>query len=147
MWELHPKGVHHKHQKIFLYQDHSPKTIKFTPWYSQQSPHFISSRIPIHIWYFYKSLFNKQHEVIECKLWTQKFQSLPLIYSKERNGWIVNHIHLHLFPMYQTNHQFPFITFHPFMDRFYIIENIGFGQVYILDETLLLAQNSYLNYS
>jgi hypothetical protein len=33
------------------------------------------------------------------------------------------------------------------MDRFYIIGNLGFGQVYILDLPLLLTQNSYLNYS
>jgi len=33
------------------------------------------------------------------------------------------------------------------MDRFYIIENLGFDQVYILDLPLLLTQNIYLNYS
>jgi hypothetical protein len=33
------------------------------------------------------------------------------------------------------------------MDKFYIIENLGFGQVYILELPLLLTQNSYLNYS
>jgi hypothetical protein len=38
----------------------------------------------------------------------------------------------------------PFITFHPYIDRFYIIENVGFGQVYILDLSLLLTQNIYL---
>ncbi len=39
-----------------------------------------------------------------------------LIYLKEKSECIVNHIHLHLFPMYQTNYHVPFITFHPFMD-------------------------------
>jgi len=33
------------------------------------------------------------------------------------------------------------------MDRFYIIGNIGFDQVYILDLPLLLTQNNYLSYS
>jgi hypothetical protein len=75
----------------------------------------------------------------------QKIQSLPLIYLKERSGWIINHIHLHLFPMYQINHQMPLITFHPFMDRFYIVGNLGFGPVYILDLPLLLIWNNYLN--
>jgi hypothetical protein len=68
----------------------------------------------------------------------QKLQFLPLIYLKKKNGWIVNHIHLYLFPMYQTNHHMSLIIFHPFMDKFYIIWNLGFGQVYILDFPLLL---------
>jgi hypothetical protein len=34
------------------------------------------------------------------------------------------------------------------MDRFYIIENLGFDEVSILDLSLLLTQNnSYINYS
>jgi hypothetical protein len=33
------------------------------------------------------------------------------------------------------------------MDRFYIIGNLGFGQIYILDLPLLLTWNNYLNYS
>jgi len=33
------------------------------------------------------------------------------------------------------------------MDRFYIIENLRFDQVYILDLPLLLTWNNYLNYS
>jgi hypothetical protein len=33
------------------------------------------------------------------------------------------------------------------MDRFYIIGNLGFDQVYILDLPLVLIWNSYLNYS
>ncbi len=41
--------------------------------------------------------------------------------------------------MYQTNHQLPLITFHLFVDRFYVIGNLGFGQVYILDLPLLLT--------
>jgi hypothetical protein len=64
-----------------------------------------------------------------------------------KNALIVKHIHLHLFPMYQTNHRMPLITFHPSMDRFHIIWSLGFGQVYILDLPLLLTRNSYLNYS
>jgi hypothetical protein len=39
------------------------------------------------------------------------------------------------------------ITFHLFIDRFYIIWNLGFGQVHILNLPLLQTQNSYLNYS
>jgi hypothetical protein len=73
---------------------------------------------------------------------SQKFQSLPLIYLKERNEWIVKHIHLHLIPMYQTNHRMPLITFHASMDRFYIIWSLRFGlQIYILDLPLLLTEN------
>jgi len=49
--------------------------------------------------------------------------------------------------MYQTNHQVPLIIFHPPMDRFYIIGNLGFDQVYIFDLPLLLTWSSYLNYS
>jgi hypothetical protein len=33
------------------------------------------------------------------------------------------------------------------MDRFYIIESLGFDQVYILDPPLLLTRNSYFDYS
>jgi hypothetical protein len=33
------------------------------------------------------------------------------------------------------------------MDRIYIIGNLKFDQVYILDLPLLLTRNSYLNYS
>jgi hypothetical protein len=33
------------------------------------------------------------------------------------------------------------------MDRFYIIGNLVFDQIYILDLPLLLTQNSYSNYS
>jgi hypothetical protein len=33
------------------------------------------------------------------------------------------------------------------MDRFYIIGNLKFGQVYLFDLPILLIQNSYLNYS
>jgi len=41
----------------------------------------------------------------------------------------------------------PVITFHPSMDKFYIIWNLQLGLVYILNLPLLLTQNSYLNYS
>ncbi len=37
--------------------------------------------------------------------------------------------------------------FHLYMDRFYIIWGLGFGQVYILDLQLLLTRNNYVNYS
>jgi len=65
---------------------------------------------------------------------------------------MVNHIHLHLFPIYhpfissQSSHA-TYITFHPSMDRSYIIWSLRFGQDYILDLPLLPAQNNYLNYS
>jgi diadenosine tetraphosphate (Ap4A) HIT family hydrolase len=69
-------------------------------------------------------------------------------YILEEKKWrIVNHIHVHLFPMYQTNHQVSFITFHHFMNKFNIIWSLAFGQVHILDLPLLQIQNSYLNYS
>jgi hypothetical protein len=51
---------------------------------------------------------------------------------KEKNEWIVNHIHSHLFPMHQTNHHISLITFHPSMDKFYVIWSLRFGRVYIL---------------
>jgi hypothetical protein len=71
---------------------------------------------------------------------------ISTLYILETKKWM-NHIRLHLFPMYQTNHQVPLIIFHPSMDRFYIIENLRFDQVYVLDLPLLLTQNNYLNYS
>jgi hypothetical protein len=55
----------------------------------------------------------------QMQIMSQKLQSLPFIYLKERSGWIVNHVHLHLFFMYQTNHQVSLIIFHPPMDRFF----------------------------
>jgi hypothetical protein len=76
-----------------------------------------------------------------------KLQYLPPIYLKERSGWIINHIHLHLFFMYQTNQHVPLTTFHLSMTRFYIIWSLEFGQVYILDLPLLQIWNSFLNYS
>ncbi len=111
----------------------------------------------IYTFYFFKDSYSQMillQVLIQLTTWSywmqimpQKLQSLPLIYLKERNGQIVNHIHLHLFPMYQRNHQVSFIIFHPSMDRFYIIGNLGFDQVYILDLPLLLTRNNYLNYS
>ncbi len=72
--------------------------------------------------------------------------STPYIFEGKK--WMNSyHIHLHLFPMYQTNHQMPLIIFHHFMDRFYIIESLGFSLVYIFDLPLLLTHNTYLNYS
>jgi hypothetical protein len=147
MWELHPKGVYHTCLKIFLYGDHLPKDYK------------VSTMVfkIISTFYFFKASYSHMMflqvlvQLITWNYWmqimNQKLLYLPFIYLKERSGWIVNHIHLHLFPMYQTNHQVPFITFHPSMDRFYIIWSLGFGQVYILDLPLLLTWNNYLNYS
>jgi len=60
------------------------------------------------------------------QIMSQKFQFLCPIYLKEINVRIVNHIHLHLLPMYQTNHHVPIIIFHLSMDRFYIIWGLGF---------------------
>jgi hypothetical protein len=145
MWKLHPKGVHHMRLKIILYGDQSPKTIKFTQWYHNN----------LHILFLQRFLFTYDTSTSldptnKMKLnanYPQNLQFLPLIYLKERSGWIVNHIHLHLFPMYQTNHHVPLIILHPPMDRFYIIGNLGFDQVYIFDLPLLLIRNSYLNYS
>jgi hypothetical protein len=87
--------------------------------------------------YFYKSWSNWQHKVIECKLFPKAPISTPYI-LEGKNGWIINHIHLHLLAMYQTNHQVPLIIFHLPMYRFYTIGNLGFDQVYILDLPLLL---------
>jgi hypothetical protein len=111
----------------------------------------------ISTFYFFKNSYPHKillQVLIQLTTWNywmqsmlQKFQFLPFIYLKERSGWIVNHIHLHVFPMYQTNHQVPLIIFHPPMDRFYNIRNLGFDQVYILELPLLLIWNSYLNYS
>jgi hypothetical protein len=65
------------------------------------------------------------------QIMSQKLQFLPVMYMKEKCGWIVNHIHLHLFPMYQTNYQVSFIIFHPSVNRFNIIWNLKFDQVHI----------------
>ncbi len=139
MWKLHPKGVHHTHLKILLYEDHSPKAYKF----STMVFTIVST------FYFFKASYSHimlLQVLIQLTTWnywmknmSQKFQSLPHIYLKEIYGWIIDHIHLHLFPMYQTNHEVPLITFHPFMDRFYIFWSLGFYQVYILDLPLLLT--------
>jgi hypothetical protein len=43
--------------------------------------------------------------------------------------------------MYQANHHVLFIIFHLSMDRFYIIWNLRFGQVYILDLPLGCVHN------
>jgi hypothetical protein len=67
------------------------------------------------------------------QIMSQKFQYLPLIYLKEKNEWIVNHIHLHLFLIYQINHQVPFTTLES------KIWSLRFGQVYIVDLPLLLT--------
>ncbi len=135
------------HLKIFLYGDHSPKDYK------------VSTMVftTISTFYFFKASYSHVillQVLIQLTTWnywmqiiSQKFQPLSLIYLKERSEWIVHHIHLRLFPMYQTNHQMPLIIFHPSMDRFYIIWNLGFDPVYILDLPLLLTRNSYLNYS
>jgi hypothetical protein len=109
----------------------------------------------ISTFYFFKDSYShmiRLQVLIQLTTWSYWMQIMSpkssnlyhVIYLKEKNGWIVNHIHLHLFPMYQTNHQVPLIIFHPSMDRFYIIGNLGFGQVYILDLPLLLTWNSYL---
>jgi hypothetical protein len=52
-----------------------------------------------------------------------------------------------IIPLCQINHHVSLITFHPSMNKFYIILNLQFDQVYILDLPLLLIQNNYLNYS
>jgi hypothetical protein len=57
----------------------------------------------------------------------QKFQSLPLIYLKERSGWIVNHIHLPSIPHVSNQSSHAIYNFSFSMDRFYIIWGLGFG--------------------
>jgi hypothetical protein len=132
--------------KILLYGDHSPKDYK------------VSTMVftIISTFYFFKASYSHMmllQVLIQLITWnwmqimSQKFQSLPFICLKEKIEWIVNHIHLHLFPMYQTNHQVPLITFHPSTNRFNIIWSVGFGQVHIFDLPLLQTRNSYLNYS
>jgi len=137
MWKLHPKGVHHTCLKIFLYGDHSPKHYK------------VSTMVftIISTFYFFKASYSHimlLQVLIQLTTWnywmqimSQKLQSLPLKCLKEKSGLIVNHIHQHLFSMYQTNCEVSHITFHLSMDRFYIIWSLG----------LLLSQNSYVNYS
>jgi hypothetical protein len=133
MWELHPKRVHHMRLKILFYGDSSPKDCKVCTMVF----------IIISTFYFFKASYSHMmllQMLIQLTIWNYWMQNMrpkTPIYLKERSGWMFNHIHLHLFPMYQTNHQMPPITFHPSMDRFYIIENLGFGQIYILDLPLL----------
>jgi hypothetical protein len=147
MWELHPKRVHCRHLKILLYGDHSPKDYKV----------FTMVFTIILTFYFFKAFYSHMillQVLIQLRTWnywmqiiSQKFQSLYLIYLKERSRWTVNHIHLHLFLMYQTNHQMSFITFHPSIDKFYISWSLRFYQIHMLDLSLLQTQNNYLNYS
>jgi hypothetical protein len=137
MWGLHPKGVHHTCLKILLYEDHSPKDYK------------VSTMVftIISTFYFFEASYSHMillQVLIQLTTWSywmqimsQKLQFLPFIYLKKKNGWIVNHIHLHLFSMYQTNHQVSHITFHSSMNRFNIIWNLEYGQVHILDLPLL----------
>jgi len=64
-----------------------------------------STSIIISTFYFFKASYSHMiflQVLIQLTTWNywmqimnQKFQSLPLIYSKERSGWIINHIHLH----------------------------------------------------
>jgi hypothetical protein len=49
--------------------------------------------------------------------------------------------------MYQTNYHVPFITFYPFINRFYIFWSLRFGQVHIFNLPLLQTWSNYLNYS
>jgi hypothetical protein len=121
MWKLHPKRVHHTRLKILLYWDHSPRDYKT----------FTMVFTIISTFYFFKASYSHMiflQVLIQLTTWnywmqimSQKLQFLLFIYLKERIGWIVNHIHLHIFHMYQTNNHMPLIIFHPSMDMFYII--------------------------
>jgi hypothetical protein len=147
MWKLHPKGIHHTCLNILFYGDHSLKD------------YIVSTMVFIIIFTFYFVKASYSHMIllqvlIQLTTWnywmqiiSQKLQSLPFIYLKGWSEWIVNHIHVHLFPMHQTNHHVLLIIFHPSMDRFYIIWSLRFDQLYILDLPLLLTQHNYLNYS
>ncbi len=64
-----------------------------------------NASIIISTFYFFKTSYSHMiflQVLIQLTIWkycmqimNQKFHPLPLIYSKERSGWIVNHIHLH----------------------------------------------------
>ncbi len=69
-------------------------------------------------------------------------------YILEKNKWMNNQSHSSTSILHLSNQSSnATYNFHPFMDGFYIIWSLGFGQVYILDLPLLLTQNKYLNYS
>ncbi len=133
--------------KILFYEDHSSKDYKvFTIVFTIISTFYFLKAFHSHMM-FLQVLIQLTKWNYWMQITSQKFQSLPLIYLKKKSEWIVNHIHLHLFPMYQINYQVSLTTFHPSMDRFYIIKNLKFDQVYIFNLSLLSTQNSYLNYS
>jgi hypothetical protein len=71
-----------------------------------------------------------------------KFQSVLLIYYNEKNEWIINHIHLNLFFMYQVNHYVShnFSSFYGSISHYL---ECKIWSSYILDFSLLLTQNSY----
>jgi len=55
-------------------------------------------------------------------------------YVLEEKKWMNNEPHSSTsIPMHQTNLHVSLIIFHPSTDRFYIIWNLRYGQVYILD--------------
>jgi len=58
--------------------------------------------------------------------------STPYIFEGKK--WMNNQPHSFTsIPYYQINHHVPLITFHPSMNRFYIIWSPQFCQVYMLD--------------
>jgi hypothetical protein len=71
----------------------------------------------ISAFYFFKDSYSHMiflQVLIQLTTWNHWMQIMSLkssnlypLYLKKKNGWIINHIHLHLFPMYQTNHQMP----------------------------------------
>jgi hypothetical protein len=75
-----------------------------------------------------------------------KLQSLPHIYLKEKSAWKLSHSFTSI-PHVASQLSRATTTFHPSMDRFYIIWGLKFSQIYIPELPLLLTQNSYLNYS
>jgi len=104
MWELHPKGVHHMCLKILLYGDHSLKTIKFPQWCSQYTSHFFIFETSYSHMIFLQVLIAINNTKLLNANYEPKAPIITLYILEGKNGWIVNHIHLHIFPMYQTNH-------------------------------------------
>jgi hypothetical protein len=132
--------------------DHPPKTIRFY--------NGINNNLWIYV-YFLKTSFS--HMVClqalittsNTKLLNANFNSKATIitfYIFKGIKWmgLITFIYIYspfIILLCQTNrHISLFWTFHPFINS-YIIWNAKFGQVYILKLPLLLAQNSYLNYS
>jgi hypothetical protein len=133
--------------KIILSRDHSQKNYTiFTMVFTIIFRFYFFKTSYLYIIFLHVLISTSNIKLLNANYEPKTLITTPCI-LKERSGWMVNHIPLHTFPMYQTNHHVSLIIFHLSMNRFSIIDSFKFDQVYIFDTPLLLTRNSYLNYS